>query len=108
MWSASSRARNTIELRPQDDSFVKVRSTLRKHGGSWSSSSQAKWENPEELGPELELDLGAQLDPDLDSKCGPAQYHPGLDLEPLGDQDKECSKTMPIGHCNQKEEPGHF
>ena len=57
--------------------------------------------------PELELHLGAQLDPDLDSKLGEAVDDPQLELDQFGDQDEECSKTMPIGHYNQKEDPGH-
>ena len=60
-----------------------------------------------ELKPELDLHLGAQLDPDLDSKLGEAVDDPQLELDQFGDQDKESSKTMPIGHCNQKEAPGH-
>ena len=51
--------------------------------------------------PELELQLG----PDLGSKSGPAVDDPELDLEQLGDQDKECSKTKPVGQCNQKPNP---
>ena len=46
--------------------------------------------------PELELQLG----PDLDSKSDPE-----LDLEQLGDQGKECSKTKTVGQCNQKPDP---
>ena len=57
--------------------------------------------------PELELNLGAQLDPDLDSKLGEAENDPQLEIDQFGDQDKESSKTIPIGHCNQKEAPGH-
>ena len=56
--------------------------------------------------PELDLHLGAQLDPDLDSKLGEAVDDPQLELDQFGDQD-ECSKTIPIGDCNQEEAPGH-
>ena len=52
-----------------------------------------KWENPEELR------LGSHLN---SKKSGPAVNE--LDLERLGDRDEECSKTMPIGHCKEKEE----
>ena len=62
---------------------------------------EAKWENPKELEPELELQLG----PDLGSKSGPAVDDPELDLEQLGDEGKECSKTKPVGQCNQKLNP---
>lgn len=56
-----------------------------------------KWKSPEE--PELELQLGSHLN---SKKSGPAVNE--LDLEQLGDQDEECSKTMPIVHCKEKEE----
>ena len=58
-----------------------------------------KWENPEET--ELELQLRSHLD---SNKSDPAVNDPELDLERLGDEDEECSKTMPIGYCKQKEE----
>ena len=58
-----------------------------------------KWENPEES--ELELQLRSHLD---SNKSDPAVNDPELDLERLGDEGEECSKTMPIGHCKEKEE----
>ena len=43
-----------------------------------------KWENPE------------------------AVNDPELDLERLGDEGEECSKTMPIEHCNENEDAKHW
>ena len=64
-----------------------------------------KWENPEET--ELELQLRSYLD---SNKSGPAVNDTELDLERLGDQDEEYSKTatMPIEHCNEKEDAEHW
>ena len=64
-----------------------------------------KWENPEET--ELELQLRSYLD---SNKSGPAVNDTELDLERLGDQDEEYSKTatMPIEHCNEKEDAQHW
>ena len=60
-----------------------------------------KWKSPEE--PELELQLGSHLN---SKKSGPAVNE--LDLERLGDRDEECSKTMPIEHCNENEDAKHW
>ena len=62
-----------------------------------------KWENPEET--ELELQLRSHLD---SNKSDPAVNDPELDLERLGDEDEECSKTMPIEHCNENEDAKHW
>ena len=64
-----------------------------------------KWENPEET--ELELQLRSYLD---SNKSGPAVNDTELDLERLGDQDEEYSKTatMPIEHCNEIEDAEHW
>ena len=80
----------------------------RKHGDSWSSLSQfyctvqeTKWENPEELEPQLELQLG----PDLESKSNPVVNDPELDLEQKGDKGTECSDTTSVEIHNQEANP---